>query len=104
MEAVDRRLVIRAVEVLGKSIRTEEQPHAEPLAAAVRLEDEWASTKMAPRRFEEQLLTGNEHRIRGADTGLFEGGVLASLADLEVESAAAVDDAATVPFEPGQYR
>ncbi len=104
MQAVDRRLVIRAVEVVAERSRAEEQPHAEPLAAAVRLEDERAVAEMLPRRLDEQLLAGNEHSPRRANAGVFEGSVLARLADLEVERAAAVDGAAPVAFEPSQHR
>src|SRR5271167_4484074 len=104
MEAVDRRLVIRAVEVVAERARRTEQPHTEALAAAVRLEDEAAVAEMPSSRVDEQFPAGNKDGLRGADAGLFEGGVLARLADLEVERAAAVDGTAPVPFEPCQHR
>ena len=104
VHAVDRRLVIRAVEIVGERVGGLEQPHAEPLAAAVRLQDERAAGKALPRRCDQQLLAGDQHGVRRADAGGFEGGVLARLADFEVERAAAVDDAAAVPLEPGQHR
>src|SRR6516165_9548727 len=104
MEAVDWRLVIRAVEVIAKSIRRMKQLHAEPFTAAVRLEDKRAAVKTPPCGLDEQLLAGDEDGIRRADAGRFEGGVLAGLADLEIEGAAAVDDAAPVALEPGQHR
>ena len=60
--------------------------------------------KCRSRRGDEQILAGDQNGVRGADAGGFERGVLAGLADLEVERAAAVDDAAPVPIEPGQHR
>jgi hypothetical protein len=80
------------------------QPHAETLAAAVGLHNERAAAETPAGRFDEQLLAGDDDGIRRVDPGGFEGGVLTRLADLEVERAAAVDDAAAVPFEPGQHR
>src|SRR5271163_4499095 len=59
---------------------------------------------MLPRRLDQQLPAGNKHSPRRADAGVFEGGVLARLADLEVECAAAVDGPAPVSFEPSQDR
>src|SRR5205085_3699180 len=41
--------------------------------------------------------------IRRADAGSFESGVLARLADLQVEGTAGVDDAAAVALEPRQH-
>ena len=50
MEAVDRRFVIRAAEVVGERAWGAEQPDAQPLAAAVRLEDERAVAEILPSR------------------------------------------------------
>src|SRR5258708_1869122 len=47
---------------------------------------------------------GDENGARRADAGGLEGGVLTRLADFEVESAAAVDDAPPVPLEPSEHR
>jgi len=80
------------------------QSHAESFAAAVRLHNEGAAAEPLTGRFYEQLLSGNDDGVRSADAGGFEGGVMARLADLEVEGATAVDDAAVMPFEPGQHR
>src|SRR5260370_899672 len=104
MEAVDRGLVIRTVEVIAQRVRGPKQPNAEPLAAAVRLEDQGAGAKALPCSLGEQFLAGDEDSVRRSDAGGFEGGVLARLADLEVERAAAVDDAPLVLLEPGQHR
>ena len=104
MQSIDRRLVIRAVEIVGEGAGRVEQPHAEAFAAAVRLHNERAVAKTLASGFEEQFLAGNDNGVRSADAGGFEGGVLARLADLEVERVAAVHDAAPVPFEPGQHR
>src|SRR5262252_9024685 len=103
MEAVDRRLVVGALEMIGERVGRLEQPHAETFAAAVRLQDERPALEALPGSLYEQFLAGDEQRIRRADAGSFEGGVLARLADLEVERAAAVDDAASVPLEPSQH-
>jgi hypothetical protein len=103
VQTIDRRLVIRSVEITRKCVGRVKEPHAEPLAAAVRLQDEGVCGAFARRR-DEQLLAGNENGIGRANAGGFEGGVLACLADFEIEGAAAVDDAAPVPFEPGQHR
>ena len=102
MEAVDRRLVVGAVEMVAERTRRFQEPDAEPLAAAVRLEDERTVSKMLPGRFDEQFLAGDEDCIWRANVGLFQGGVLAGLADLEIERAATVDCAAAMPFEPSQ--
>ena len=103
MQPVDRRLVIRAVEIVGECTRRVKQPHAEAFAAAVRLQNKRAPAEALAGRFDEQLLAGNDDGIRRADAGGFEGGVLARFADLEVERAAAVDDAAPVALEPGEH-
>ena len=102
MKAVDWRLVIRAVEVIGQGFRGLKEAHPEAFAAAVRLEDERVGAKMLPRRLDKQFLAGDEHGIRRTNAGRFESGVLARLADLEIECAAAVDDAAPVTLEPAR--
>src|SRR5882724_7740966 len=56
------------------------------------------------RAADKQFLAGDENGIGRANAGGLEGGVLTRLADLEVESAAAVDDAPPVPREPGEHR
>src|SRR5258707_129870 len=104
MKPVDRPVIIGAFEVIAERARSIKQTHAEPFPAAVRLEDEWAATETLPGGLHEQLLAGDEDRVRRPDAGLFEGGVLARLTYLEVERAAAVDDAPPVPLEPGQHR
>ncbi len=104
VQTIDRRLVIGSLEITGKCVGIVKEPHTEPFAAAVRLEDEGASGKALARRRDKQFLAGDENGIGRADAGGLEGGVLTRLADLEVESAAAVDDAALVPLEPGQHR
>ena len=63
-----------------------------------------AAAEMLPHGLDQQPLAGDQHGLWGADAGGFEGGVLARLADLEIERAAAIDGAAPVPFEPGQDR
>src|SRR5215472_18462992 len=103
MKAVGRRLVIRALEMVRERPRRVKQPHAETFAATVRLEDERAFSKALPRRLDEQLLAGHDNRIGRADTGLFERGVLARLADLQVERAGAIDDATAVALEPSEH-
>src|SRR5271165_647242 len=103
MEAIDRRLVIHAVQMVAKRIHRVEQPHAEPLPTAVRLHNKRAVAKTPLRRLDEQFLAGHENGIRSADAGGFEGGVLACLADFEVEGAAAVDDATTVSLDPSKH-
>src|SRR5208282_1631526 len=104
MQAIDRRLVIQAAEVVSEDIRGVKQPNAEPFAAAVRLKDKRGVGEMPPGSLDEQFFAGDEDGARRADPGRFEGGVLAGLADLEVERLAAVDDAAPVPVEPSQHR
>src|SRR5712671_212837 len=104
MKPVDRPVIIGAFEVIAERARSIKQTHAEPFPAAVRLEDEWAATETLPGGLHEQLLPGDEDRVRRSDAGLFEGGVLARLANLEVERAAAVDDAPPVLLEPRQHR
>src|SRR5215831_15392907 len=104
MKAVDRQLVIRAAEVITERIRRLKQPHPETLAAAVRLEDERTAVEVLPSRFDQQFLACDEHGHGRADAGSFEGSVLAHLADLEVESVTAVDDAAAMTLEPSQHR
>jgi len=47
---------------------------------------------------------GGRTRPEGGDPGGFERGVLAGLADLEIECARAVDDAPPVAREPSQHR
>ena len=103
MQSVDRRLVIRAVEMVGECTRRVKQPHAEAFAAAVRLHNEGVAAEALAGRFDEQLLPRNDDGIRSADANRFEGSILARLADLEIEGAAAIDDAAAMPFEPTQH-
>src|SRR5258708_4920104 len=104
MKPVDRPVIIGAFEVIAERARSVKQTHAEPFPAAVRLEDEWAATETLPGGLHEQLLPGDEDRVRRSDAGLFEGGALARLGSLEVEGAAAVDDAPLVLLEPSQNR
>ena len=51
MEAIDRRLVVGIIEIAGESIGALEQPDAEALAAAVRLQDHRTGVEMATRRY-----------------------------------------------------
>src|SRR5690348_12542921 len=104
MQAVDRWLVIRAIDVIGERVCGVEQPHAEALAAAVRFQNERAEAKSLPRRLEKEFFAENEDSIRCMDASSFEGGILARFADLQVERAATVDDAAPMALEPGQHR
>ena len=104
MKAIHRRVVIRPLEVIAERVRTVEQPHAEAFAAAVRLEDRGTTTEALPGGLDEQFLAGDKNSVRGVNAGGFESGVLTRLADLEVERAAAVDDAPPVLFEPSQHR
>src|SRR6516164_2492623 len=104
MEAVDRWLVIRAIDVIGERVCRVEQPHAEALAAAVWFQNERAEAKSLPRCLKKEFFAKNEDSIRCVNASSFEGGILARLADLQVERAAAVDNAAPMPLEPGQHR
>src|SRR5229473_899253 len=92
MQAVYRRLVIRPVEVICKTLHSLKESYAKAFAAAARLEDEGAAAKALPRRSGEQLPAGNKNSVGGANAGGLEGGVLPWLADLEVEE----------PFAPRQ--
>src|SRR6516164_11216747 len=103
MQTIDRRLVIRTFEVIREGICATKEADTQTPSAAVLLQDEWIAAKPPSRCLHEQLLAADHDRVRGADTGRFEGSVLARLTDLEVESAAAVDNAPVVPFEPSQH-
>src|SRR5216683_3653584 len=103
MQAVYRRLVIRPVEVICKTLHSLKESYAKAFAAAARLEDEGAAAKALPRRSGEQLPAGNKNSVGGANAGGLEGGVLAWLADLEIERPAAVDDTTPVPLQPSQH-
>jgi hypothetical protein len=63
-----------------------EKPDAKPFAAAVRLENKGAVTKMPACRRGEQLLAGNKDRFRGADARSLQGRVLPRLADFEARA------------------
>src|SRR6266550_9435657 len=99
MEAIDRRLVIGAVEIAGESIGRVEQPDAEPFAAAVRLQNDRPTVEMATGCGDEVLRAGDQHGSRDADPGRFQSGILPGLADLEIERARSVDDAPPMPSQ-----
>src|SRR6266851_274924 len=103
MQTVDRRLVIRPVEVICKGLRSLKESHPDAFAAAARLEDEGAAAKALSRRCNKQLPAGNENSVGCANAGGLEGSVLARFADLEVERPAAVDDTTPVSLEPSQH-
>ena len=103
MEAIDGRLVFRAVKIERERLGGVEQPDAKPLAAAVWLQDDRAAVEMPPCRGDKILPAGDQHGPRRMDAGRFERGILPALADLEVERARSVDDAAAMPREPRQY-
>src|SRR5205823_6901281 len=99
-----RRLVVGIIEIAGESIGALEQPDAEALAAAVRLQDHRTGVEMATRRRSEVLLPGDQHGSRGANPGRFQRGILPGLADFEIERARSVDDTPAMPGQPSQYR
>src|ERR1700757_1400992 len=103
MQPIDWRVVIRAVEVIREGPCTVEEGHPQALSTAVRLQDERTIGKTPASGLDEQLLAADYDRVRGADAGCFESRILARLADLEVEGAAAIDDSPPMPFEPGQH-
>src|SRR5688572_4683272 len=103
MQAVDRRVVISAGEMVGESIRGMEQANAEPLAAAVRLEDHRAVVEVAARSGQQLVFTSDEDRPWGTDAGGFERGVLARLADLKVERTRTINDAAAMSCQPRKH-
>ena len=100
---LDRRVVILAGEMVRESVSGMEQANAEPLAAAVRLEDHRAGVEMAAGSGQQLVFASDEDRPWGTDAGGFERGVLARLADFEVERTRAVDDAAAMSRQPRKH-
>src|SRR4051812_24836461 len=80
-----------------------EQANAEPPAAAVRLEDHRAAIEVATRSCQQLVLASNEDRSWGTDAGNLERGVLARLADFEIERTRAVNDAAAMSRQPRKH-
>src|SRR4051812_19969685 len=103
MQAIDRRLIVSAGEMIGESVSGMEQTNAEPLSAAIRLKDHRAGVEMATRSGQQLVLASHEDRPRGTEAGGFERGILAGLADFEVERARAVNDAAAIPCQPRKH-
>jgi hypothetical protein len=89
--------------VVGESVSGVEQTDAEPLAATVRLEDQRAGIEMAARGGQQLVFASHEDRPWGTDAGGFERGVLARLADFEVERTRAVNDAAAMSRQPCKH-
>ena len=86
-----------------------EQPHAETLAAAVRLQDDRLVGEMAPRGGHDAIAAGHQDGARRGDAVALQGCVLPRLADLQVERARPVDHAPAPAREPcehgsGQFR
>jgi len=98
-DAVDGCRLARGVEEGGQRIEGIEQLHAQPLAAAVGLEDERCLAE-PPRRFERLVAADRGDRAWHRDVGALERCVLRDLADLEIQCAARVDYAAAMPLQP----
>ena len=81
-----------------------EQLHAQALAAAVRLQDDRLTGEVALRGGDDMVAPGDQDGARRGDAVAFQRGILAGLADLEVERAGAVDHAPAPAGEPGQHR
>ena len=81
-----------------------EQPHAQALAAPVRLQDDGLAGEVALRGGDDMLASGNQDGARRGDAVALQCCVLAGLADLEVERARTVDHAPVPAREPGQHR
>ena len=58
MEAIDGRLVFRAVKIERERLGGVEQPDAKPLAAAVWLQDDRAAVEMPPCRGDNRCIQG----------------------------------------------
>src|SRR5712692_10532230 len=97
MEPVDRRLVFSAHDIGGERLGRVKQADPEPLATAVRFWDQRAAWKMLTCCINKHVRAGDQHGARRTNAGRLERGVLAGLADLEVERARAVDDPPAVP-------
>src|SRR3954447_4230961 len=80
-----------------------EQANAESLATPVRLEDYRASIEVTTRSFQQLDFASDEDRPWSTNAGGFERGVLARLADFEVERTRAIDDAAAIPYQPRKH-
>src|SRR5688572_3191752 len=89
--------------MIGESISGMEQANTEALAAAVRLENHRAFVEVAPRGGQQLIFTSDEDCPWGTDAGGFERGVLARLADFEVERTRAVNDAAAMSRQPRKH-
>src|SRR5437763_17077313 len=103
MEAIDGRLVFRAVKIERERLGGVEQPDAKPLAAAVWLQDDRAAVEMPPCRGDKILPAGDQYGARRMDAGGFERRRLPALADLEVQRARSVADAAALPRAPRHH-
>jgi hypothetical protein len=79
-----------------------EQHHAQSLAALVGLQDERAHGQ-PPGRVHDLRLADGHDGVRRVEPGGGEQHVLRGLAHLQAQHAAAIDDAAAMPFEPPQH-
>ena len=91
-------------EVGGEAVGGQEQLHAQPLAAPVRLQDHRLIREVAPSRGGDAVAPGHQDGARRGDAVALQGGVLAHLADLQVQRARPVDHAPAPSHEPGQHR
>src|SRR5437763_15513174 len=64
MQAIDRRFVIRTVDIASERLGAVKQAHPQTLAAAVRFQDRRAAGEMLFQRRNEPILAGNQHGVR----------------------------------------
>ena len=104
VQAIHRRFVGVAGEVCGEAVAGQEELHAEPLAAAVRLQNDRLTNEVPQCGGADVVAAGHQHGARRGNAVAFQCGVLPCLADLEVQRTGSVDHAPAPAGEPGKHR
>ncbi len=101
--AIDRIRQLAVLRCLQYLLGCFVQPHAETLAAAVRLDDQWAACERR-RRIGQRTRTDHRDRLRHRYAFARQLHVLARLADFKIERASVIDDDSAMPPEPCEHR
>ena len=104
LQSIDRRFVLVAFDIGLQAVLRAEQAYPETLAAPIWFQDNRAPGEMVLCRLKQMVAAGNHHGSWRVDAGSGQRGILARLADFQVERGRSIDHAAVPPGQPGEHR